>query len=739
MKLHDILRLSPLTLAFIACGASAATRVDMNLERSPLALRQAQSLRAQSDEALLALPGEESLKVAKSLKERNGKTYQRIDQHFRGVPVWGDQLVMVKDSRGRTIEMHGNLLRDLARDIGDVSPSFDARAALAQAKGLLAQNRAVTGGLQYSNESALLRIVFDEATKKARLAYVVDFYAEDLKNNFASRPMTLIDAHTGEIIKRWENLNTAQNAGGPGGNAKIGQYQYGVGTAKGPLVVTDACEMNSTNVRAVDMNGAGSSSSYNTPFKFTCPTNNYKTVNGAYSPLNDAFYFGGVVFNMYNDWFGARPITQQLSMRVHAGTNWENATWNGQAMTFGDGATTFYPLVSLDVSAHEVSHGFTQQNSNLTYSGQSGGMNEAFSDIAGEAAEYYARGSNDFLIGADITKTLTALRYMDDPTRDGNSIGHASNYTSGMDVHHSSGVYNRAFYLLAHKAGWNSKKAFEVFVRANKNYWTASSTYNQGACGMESAATDLAYAVADVTDAFNTVGVSCNTTPVPVVVLSNGVPVTGISGSTGQERKYSLAVPSGASGLNFKTTGGTGDADLYVKFGSAPTTSSYDCKSESSSSTETCNIATAQVGTYYVLLYGYSAYSGVSLTGSYTTGGGGGGDSGENTTDVAIPDNNATGVTSSIDIASSGTASSVSVDVNIVHTYIGDLVVDLLAPNGTVFNLHNRSGGSADNLVKTYSVNTGGVARTGAWKLRVKDRAAIDTGYINSWKLTINN
>jgi hypothetical protein len=89
-------------------------------------------------------------------------------------------------------------------------------------------------------------------------------------------------------------------------------------------------------------------------------------------------------------------------MKVHYSTSYENAFWDGSAMTFGDGASTFYPLVSLDVASHEVSHGFTSQNSNLTYSGQSGGINEAYSDIAGEAAEYYMKGTNDFLVGGHL-------------------------------------------------------------------------------------------------------------------------------------------------------------------------------------------------------------------------------------------------------------------------------------------------------------------------------------------------
>ncbi|MBI2381982.1 MAG: proprotein convertase P-domain-containing protein [Gammaproteobacteria bacterium] len=107
-----------------------------------------------------------------------------------------------------------------------------------------------------------------------------------------------------------------------------------------------------------------------------------------------------------------------------------------------------------------------------------------------------------------------------------------------------------------------------------------------------------------------------------------------------------------------------------------------------------------------------------------------------NTTDYNIPDNNTTGISSSVTSTRSGQSGTVSVAVNIVHPYIGDLIVDLIAPSGTVYNLHNRSGGSADNIVKTYSVNAGTTASNGVWKLRAKDRAAADVGYINSWSIT---
>ncbi|MFK3651303.1 PKD domain-containing protein [Lysobacter enzymogenes] len=109
-----------------------------------------------------------------------------------------------------------------------------------------------------------------------------------------------------------------------------------------------------------------------------------------------------------------------------------------------------------------------------------------------------------------------------------------------------------------------------------------------------------------------------------------------------------------------------------------------------------------------------------------------------NGTDVNIPDNNATGVTSSISVSGrTGNApSNTQVAVDIVHTYQGDLIVDLIAPDGSVYNLHNRTGSGTDNIKKTYTVNLSSEALNGTWKLRVADRAAADTGYINNWTIT---
>src|SRR3546814_13348443 len=94
-----------------------------------------------------------------------------------------------------------------------------------------------------------------------------------------------------------------------------------------------------------------------TAFAYSCPRNTVKSINGAYSPLNDAHYFGKVIFDMYDDYVGSSPLTFKLTMKVHYSNSYENALWDGSSMTFGDGASTFYPLVSLDVSSHEDSPG----------------------------------------------------------------------------------------------------------------------------------------------------------------------------------------------------------------------------------------------------------------------------------------------------------------------------------------------------------------------------------------------
>lgn len=611
---------SAIALVIGAGSATAATRTD--LHRSDLlgasqtnasiaASGAARTVHARHAQAI-GLDGESHLLLLQRKTDRGVRAH-RYQQTFRGLPIFGEQVVVAEDLNGDLKTLFGQKVSGLASEIPASAPRLDTRRAMLVGKSAGLGER--VGFMRTFDEKSTLSIWIDDAGRAHR-AYVVTYFADTALGGMPTRPTVIVDADSGRVLEQWDNLQHALVGTGPGGNQKTGQYEYGTNYGKLDVAQSGStCTMSNANVKTVNLNGGSSGS---TAFSYTCPRNTVKTINGAYSPLNDAHYFGGVVYNMYQAYIGKAPLSFQLTMRVHYGSNYENAFWNGSAMTFGDGASTFYPLVSLDVSAHEVSHGFTEQNSGLVYSGQSGGINEAYSDIAGEAAEYFMRGSNDFLVGADIFKANGALRYMCTPTQDGKSIDHASNFVSGMNVHYSSGVYNKAFCLLAKTAGWNTQKAFQVFARANDLYWTSSTNYNQGACGVRTAATDLGFSVANIDSAFSAVGVSCGTAPPTggTVVLNVNLPsvATGSWSST-----YTYTIPAGTTQFVVATSGGTGDADLYVRAGAAPTTSSYSCRPYTGGNAETCTFNNPAAGTtYHIAVRAYSAYSGVNLKATRT-------------------------------------------------------------------------------------------------------------------------
>ncbi len=544
--------------------------------------------------------------------------HTRAQQTYQGVPIWGQQVITTRDAGGDVVRMHGNLVKGIGKL--NTAPAFTATDAIEDLKNL---HRASLGGqeMHFASESSELVVYLNDL--RPQLAYAVSFFVDTAEGGTPMRPTYIVDAQTGDIIREFDGLTTNLVGTGPGGNEKTGQYEYGTDFGENDVEVSGStCTMNNTNVKTVDLKHRTNG---NTAYSYTCPRNTHEAINGAYAPLNDAHYFGGVVFNMYNDWIGTAPLTFQLAMKVHYSRNYENAFWDGQAMTFGDGANTFYPLVSLDVSAHEVSHGFTEQNSSLIYSDQSGGINEAFSDMAGEAAENYMNGSNDWLVGAQIFKGNGALRYMCDPPQDGASIGHASSYYSGLDVHYSSGVYNKAFCLLAKSAGWSTQSAFQTFARANQNYWTPSVTYDQAADGVCDAATALGFNTADVGAAFDAVGVNstCGTGGGGGGGGGGGCDpdysdsASNISLNKNEWKYYTQEVPACAENLVISISGGSGDADLYVKFGSQPNETTYDCRPYLNGNNESCSFAVPDTGTYHIGLKGYRRSSGITLSASY--------------------------------------------------------------------------------------------------------------------------
>lgn len=326
------------------------------------------------------------------------------------------------------------------------------------------------------------------------------------------------DARTGEMNNQYR-MKTRRNLAletmtGYGGNERTGQL-----THESLKIQRDGntCTYSSDFVDVVH-NEFTESRYMTTPYSFPCSDLPEQTdaINGAYSPLNDASAYGEVVYDMFQNWYNMEALPFKLSMRVHYGDNWENAMWDGSAMYFGDGQSYFHPLVSLGVTAHEVSHGVTEYAADLIYSGQSGGLNEAFSDMSAAAAEFYYWGETEYEMGSKIAKGQGAMRYMCDPTRDGRSIDHVNDFTSGMDVHHSSGVFNKVFCELSSLDNWGPRKTFNLFLTANKAYWEKDSNFQEAADLTMAAATALEYELEDICNSFTIVGLTaqgCSTNP----------------------------------------------------------------------------------------------------------------------------------------------------------------------------------------------------------------------------------
>lgn len=557
--------LSLIPSAFIYMDAHAAQFIRVDEENFNHYLQQKNHILMMKDHA-------SQLVLKNQITLDNGIIKKKYVQHYHGVPVYGS-LVSSSEVNGSEEKWWGKLLQGISQDVKNVQPKLTAAEALSKAKTIM---RIARDGATEFDQSTLY-VLQNQTTHQAEWVYLVSF---NMTQPTPQRPHFFINAMTGQVIHQWEGLTT-KNATGPGGNQKTGKYLYG--TDYGPLNVTDNCQMRNTQVETYNMN---SKTTGGILFQFLCPQNNYKQINGAYSPLNDAHFFGSMVYNMYKTWYHFDPLNMVFKMRVHYGRNYENAYWDGQQMTFGDGATELYPLTVLDVTGHEISHGVTEKNSNLQYEHQSGAINEAFSDMAGETAEYFMRSQvgkeSDWLVGGEVIKGPigTALRYFKQPSLDGQSIDNAADYNDSLDVHYTSGVFNKAFYILAHQTDWGIRKAFEVFLLANRTYWTSDTSFDDAACGVAKAANDLSYNISDVVSSFNAVGVAADcievNPPGGEIELKNMQIVNNIPIISGDEHRYFIKVPALTTPPYtykllrirlYSTTGDAkGSAELFVRY-----------------------------------------------------------------------------------------------------------------------------------------------------------------------------
>jgi Zn-dependent metalloprotease len=213
---------------------------------------------------------------------------------------------------------------------------------------------------------------------------------------------------------------------------------------------------------------------------------------------------------IWNTGVGARS-------RVHYGSDYENAFWDGTQMTYGDGANNTHPLVEIDVAGHEMTHGVTENTAGLVYSGEASALNEATSDIFGTAVEWFANNAldtPDYLLGErlNLHGDGTPTRYMDKPSKDHVSPDCWSPSSQFLDPHHSSGPLNHWFYLASEGSGakalrgvsYNSPTcnastvtpvgrdvAAKIWYRTLTTYLTSNSDYAAAREGAIKSAKDL--------------------------------------------------------------------------------------------------------------------------------------------------------------------------------------------------------------------------------------------------------
>lgn len=561
------------TLALSVClfgGMSAYAAEPVDLGKQPVSMltpyvsAPANNLRSRSIKV-------DELQETRRATDTNNTTHIRMQQYHAGYPVWGAESVAhVPASKKRMTlnlaalpsaagsSMNGKMYRELDADLAAVSPQVFNDAQAEKAKNKALELAKTTYGASESEVEKHQLMVYVDEKNTAHWAFLTSVYLDNTgANQIPANPTYILDAVTFDVYKSWNNIKTIDRAsgGGYGGNTKTDKLVYdGLPNDLAALVIKrdgDTCYLENDDVKIFDGRKGTRKKPFQMNYKCSQPDTKHNNVfwdgsmdsaNGGFSPANDALYAGTVVQSLYKEWYklpmlvnrDGSPMT--LKMYAHFGNAWENAEWDDRKneIHLGDGADWAYPLTSLGVVAHEVSHGFTSQHSDLVYADQSGSMNESFSDMAAQAAESFAVGKSTWQIGSEIVKEEdSALRYMDQPSKDcpkgekagsGCSIDSADQYQylvrycqdvlrlrgdalQGYIVHLASGVYNRAFYLLATSEGWDVKKAFEVMLHANSFYWTGHTDFNSGACGVIKSTKDLHYDTAAVVEAFNKVGI----------------------------------------------------------------------------------------------------------------------------------------------------------------------------------------------------------------------------------------
>jgi len=439
----------------------------------------------------LGLDAWADLQVRDVQAEPSGVTHVRLQQHYRGLKVWGAQAITHRDAQGPVQPMTDALVRGIQLE---TTPNLTAAEALGLA------NTATAPVGAYSRPPTAELVVYPEAAQQASLlgpgtGNAEDFEVRVLRHHLAwhvhleleNGPVEtrhddfLVDAHTGAVLKRWSTLLTLK-----GGTAvtTVGKSQYNgevqLGSLKMPcgFILSDPTR---NNIATRNLSGQtwGKGELYVNPDPAWGDGENYQETRGSKSTNGqtaavDAHYGLQSTWDFYKAILGRNGIDGKGRTPynlVHYASQYDNAFWSDDCfcMTFGDGSV-LKTLTTVDVVGHEVSHGLCSATANLDYRGESGGLNESNSDIFGVMISFYTKGAQaqgdripetggQWTIGSQLVTRANPrpLRFMMKPSLDGFSPDAWSPQLENLDVHEASGPMNRAFYFLSQGASKKKK------------------------------------------------------------------------------------------------------------------------------------------------------------------------------------------------------------------------------------------------------------------------------------------
>ncbi|MFL6706734.1 MAG: M4 family metallopeptidase [Massilia sp.] len=478
-----------------------------------------------------------------------GTIISRVDHTFRGVRVFQSESVVVSGPHGNLISESASDRRNgLAKGDLDVNPRISGKDAIARVLKAVSSNgkpidppfaelivypvvsEQRIASAANKAEDQLNATDIEQVITGYKLAYLVT--TRLMEGNRPQFHNTIVSAQDGSVLEQWNMVQTVVGTGNSQYNGAVpinttqtaSGYQMidstrGTGGKFGAMAITNA--NHGTTAGAVYTNSSntwGDGKQYVAGGSTTNANGQTAAVNALWGLMN--------TYDMLRNTLGWQSLDGHNTatyIAAHVNTAYDNAYYDDtcKCMYIGDGGSSFNNLGSIDVIGHEMSHGVTAATSNLTYRAESGGLNESNSDIGGEMVEAYARNGgtgtvipagNDWVMGKEISKTGTPLRYLYKPSKDGASPNAWTTRVKSLDVHYASGPNNRMFYFLSqgsssvstsdyysayltqsprNMTGIGNDKAYRIWFRALTTKFTSSTNYADARLKVIAAAQEL--------------------------------------------------------------------------------------------------------------------------------------------------------------------------------------------------------------------------------------------------------